>query len=176
MLCYFAAQNKCFQSDTKYWPLLLFYTQKSNTTNNMVITVIHSLCQVLAHQQMLSAILSFSCVHLCFLICVLFFSHHLVACSFFNNFTLASLSNLSLFFSPTSRLFIHNISKFCYFFMFLSLKAVTSFLFLKPKNLILTSLSIATCSPLLLKIYSLVRPQKLANKVSLFHLQLEFVH
>lgn len=65
----------------------------------MLIATANSLCQLLTHQQKLSAILS-PCAHLSFLICVLFFffSHHLVACSFFNHFTLASLTNLTLFF------------------------------------------------------------------------------
>lgn len=71
-------------------------------------------------------------------------------------------------FSPTSRLFIQHISEFCYFFLFLSLKAVTSFLFPKTKILILTSLSTTAC-PLLLKMYSVVKPHKLAKKVPVFH-------
>lgn len=41
---------------------------------------------------------------------------------------------LFFIFSPTSRLFIQHVSKFCYFFLFLPLKAVISFLFLKPKT------------------------------------------
>lgn len=36
-------------------------------------------------------------------------------------------------FSPTSRLFMQHISRFCYFFLFLSLQAATSSVFLKPK-------------------------------------------
>lgn len=65
----------------------------------MLITATDSLCQVLVHKQKLSAFLSPSCIHLSFLICVLFFvfSRHLVAYSFFNHFTLASLTNLTLF-------------------------------------------------------------------------------
>lgn len=66
--------------------------------------------------------------------------------------------------------------KILLFLPVLVLKAVTSFLFLKPKNLILTSLSIAACSPLLLYIYSVVKPHKWANKVPVFQVQLEFVH
>lgn len=105
-----------------------------------------------------------------------FFLHHLVACSFFNHFTLASLSNLTLFFFSHIQAVHPKHFKILLFLPVLVLKAVTSFLFLKPKNLILTSLSIATCSPLLLNIYSVVKPHKWANKVPVFHLQLEFVH
>lgn len=53
-------------------PSFPYTRENNNTTNYMVITVISLSFQVLAHQQKLSAILS-SCVHLCFLICVLFF-------------------------------------------------------------------------------------------------------
>lgn len=86
----------------------------------------------------------------------------------FQSLYLGITNKIYSFFSPTSRLFIQHISKFCYFFLFLSLKAATSSLFLKPKNLILTFLSTATCS-LLLKMYSVVTPRKLANKVPVFH-------
>lgn len=132
--------------------------ERRYTTDYILIPNANSSCQVLAHKQKLSAILSSFCVHLSFLICVLFFSHHLVACSFFNHFTLASLTNLTLF-SPTFRLFIQHISKFCYFFLILSLKAVTSSVS-EAKILILTSLSAAPCSPIKLKIYSVVKPHK----------------
>lgn len=129
----------------------------------MVITIIHSLCKVLAHQQKLSAILSSSCVHLCFLICVLFFFFF---APFGGMFIFQSLY-LGIIIKPYSFFFFSHIQavhpkhfKILLFLPVLVLKAVTSFLFLKPKNLILTSLSIATCSPLLLNIYSVVKPHK----------------
>lgn len=110
------------------------YTEERRNTMDTLITVTNSLSQVLAPKQKLSAILFLSCVHLPLLICVLFlFLAIWWHVHFFNHFTLASLTNLTLF-SPTSRLFIQHISTFCYFFLFLSLKAVTSFLFPKPKT------------------------------------------
>lgn len=162
------------------FPSFLYTKEKSNTTNNMVITIIHSLCQMLAHQQKLSATLSSPCVHLCFLICVIFYFIFFFA-PFGGMFIFQSLY-LGIIIKPYSFFFSHIQAvhpkhfKILLFLPVLVLKAVTSFLFLKPKNLILTSLSIAACSPLLLNIYSVVKPHKWANKVPVFQVQLEFVH
>lgn len=150
------------------FPYFLDAKKKRKTVDYKLITATNSLRQVLVIKQVICHPLSFLCSSVFPYLCSFFSSHHLVTCSFFNHFTLASLTKFTLFFSPTSRLFIQHISKFCYFFLFLSLKAATSSLFLKPKNLILTSLSTATCS-LLLKMYSVVKPRKLANKVPVFH-------
>lgn len=145
VLCYFNCiiykVNAFRVIQTSNLSFFCIYKGRRNTRDYILITVTNSLCYVLAHKQNICHPLSWcssAFPYLCF-----FFSRHLMACSFFNHFTLASLTNFSYsFFSPTFRLFIQQISKFCYFFLFLSLKAVTSFLFLKPKNLSLTSFSI----------------------------------
>lgn len=98
-----------------------------NYQDQLIMPSAHSQAKVICHS------IFFLCSSVFYYLCSFFFSHHLVACSFFKHFTLASLTNLTLF-SPTFRLFIQHISKFCYFFLFLSLKAVTSSLFLKPKT------------------------------------------
>lgn len=64
----------------------------------MLITATNSFYQVLAHKQKLSANLSLAFICLSLSVFFFFFSScHLVAYSFFNHFTLASLTNLTLF-------------------------------------------------------------------------------
>lgn len=149
-------------------PSFLDTKERSNTTDYMLITATNSLYPVLAHKQKLSAILS-PCIHLSFLICVLFFCPLAIWWHIHFSITLPwhHWQTLLFLFSPTSSLFIQHISKFCYFFLFLSLKAVTSFLFLKTKIPILAFLCTTACP--LLKIYSVVKPHKLANNVPIFH-------
>lgn len=55
------------------FPSFLYAEERSSTTDCILINRTSSLCQMLAHKRKLSAILSPSCVHLSFLICVLFF-------------------------------------------------------------------------------------------------------
>ena len=116
-----------------------------------LITVTNSLSQVLAPKQKLSAILSPSCVHLPLLICVLFlFLAIWWHVHFFNHFTLASLTNLTLFFSHIQAVHPTHFN----ILLFLPVPVLKSCHFLsvpKAKNFILTSLSIATCSLLWLK-------------------------
>lgn len=122
------------------------YTEERRNTMDTLITVTNSLSQVLAPKQKLSAILFLSCVHLPLLICVLFlFLAIWWHVHFFNHFTLASLTNLTLFFSHIQAVHPTHFN----ILLFLPVPVLKSCHFLsvpKAKNFILTSLSIATCS------------------------------
>ena len=125
VLCYFVyAINKInvfklYQVVT--FPSFLYTKEKRDTRSDIFSPVINSLCQVLSQHQKLSAFLS-PCVHLgVSLSFFFFFSLSAFGGMFiFQSVYLGITYKLYFFSSPTFRLFIPNISKFCYFFLFLS--------------------------------------------------------
>ena len=133
--------------------------ERRYTTDYILITKANSLCQVLAHKQKLSAILSSFCVHLSFLICVLFFLSPFGGMFVFQSLNLGITSQPYSFFTHIQAVYSTHFK----ILLFLPVPVLKSCHFLsvpEAKTLILTSLSAAPCSPIKLKIYSVVKPHK----------------